>query len=171
MARRHIEEIRKCKYSIGEKVPNPLTQDLHNAVTKLSYQLYIKDLHFLMELIQNAEDNEYSPGVEPALEFVLTNANITELGSPATLLVFNNEVGFSKDNIESLCSIGRSTKTYHGHKGFTGEKGIGFNSVFLVTAQPHIFSNGYRIRFDEPPNYGCATGHIVPEWVSTRPAI
>ncbi|KAF5961127.1 hypothetical protein HYC85_002336, partial [Camellia sinensis] len=123
-------KIRKRKYSIGEKVPNPLTQDLHflsyqlyNAVTNLSYQLYIKDLHFLMELIQNAESNEHSPGVEPALEFVLTNADITELGSPATLLVFNNEVGFAKDNIESLCSIGRSTKTYHGHKGFTGEKG------------------------------------------------
>ncbi|CAL5366619.1 unnamed protein product [Camellia sinensis] len=137
MARRHIEEIRKRKYSVGAKVPNPLTQDLHikdlhflsyqlyNAVTNLSYQLYIKDLHFLMELIhiQNAESNEYSPGVEPALEFVLTNADITELGSPATLLVFNNEVGFAKDNIESLCNIGRSTKTYHGHKGFTGEKG------------------------------------------------
>ncbi|KAI8030890.1 hypothetical protein LOK49_LG01G03112 [Camellia lanceoleosa] len=101
MARRHIEEIRKRKYSIGKKVPNPLTQDLHNA---------------------NAEDNEYSPGVEPALEFVLTNVDITELGSLATLLVFNNEVGFAKDNIESLCSIGRSTKRYHEHKGFIGEK-------------------------------------------------
>lgn len=51
-ARRHVEDIRQKKFSIGAKVPNPLTQDLHNAVTRLSSELYTKDIHFLMELIQ-----------------------------------------------------------------------------------------------------------------------
>lgn len=51
-AKFHIEEIRSKKFSIGKKYPNPLTQDLHHAVTSLSAELYTKDVHFLMELIQ-----------------------------------------------------------------------------------------------------------------------
>ena len=51
-AKLHIEEIRKHKFSIGERCPNPLTEDLQNAVANLSSELYTKDVHFLMELIQ-----------------------------------------------------------------------------------------------------------------------
>lgn len=51
-AMEHIEEIRTKKFSIGKKVPNPLTLDLPHAVTSLSAELYQKDIHFLMELIQ-----------------------------------------------------------------------------------------------------------------------
>lgn len=47
----HIDAIRKTKYSIGGE-PNPLTEDLHQAVRNLSAELYTKDVHFLMELIQ-----------------------------------------------------------------------------------------------------------------------
>ncbi|KAH7847938.1 hypothetical protein Vadar_031865 [Vaccinium darrowii] len=171
IARQHIEEIRTRKFSIGQKSVNPLTQDLHNAVTSLSKELYTKDVHFLMELIQNAEDNEYAAGVQPTLELVLTTWDITGLGSSATLLVFNNEIGFSKENIESLCSIGKSTKKGRRCQGFIGGKGIGFKSVFLVSGKPHIYSNGYQIRFDEAPNCDRGIGYIVPEWVPTRPTI
>ncbi|KAB1210018.1 hypothetical protein CJ030_MR6G023567 [Morella rubra] len=51
MAKEHIEEIRRTKFSIGGE-PNPLTEDLHQAVKNLSAELYAKDVHFLMELIQ-----------------------------------------------------------------------------------------------------------------------
>lgn len=61
--------------------------------------------------------------MKPTLEFVLTTADITGIGAPATLLVFNNEVGFSKTNIDSLCGIGRSTKRGQRHQRFFGEKG------------------------------------------------
>lgn len=71
---------------------------------------------------QNAEDNEYKKGVEPTLEFVLTKKDITGSGAPATLLVFNNEVGFSRSNIDSICSVGRSTKKGKRRLGFIGEK-------------------------------------------------
>jgi hypothetical protein len=50
-AREHIEEIRRKKFSIGGE-ENPLTEDLHQAVRNLSAELYAKDAHFLMELIQ-----------------------------------------------------------------------------------------------------------------------
>ena len=47
----HIDEIRRKKFSIGGEV-NPLMEDLHQAVKNLSAELYAKDVHFLMELIQ-----------------------------------------------------------------------------------------------------------------------
>ena len=50
-AREHIEEIRRTKFSIGGE-QNPLIEDLHQAVKNLSAELYAKDAHFLMELIQ-----------------------------------------------------------------------------------------------------------------------
>ncbi|KAL2894933.1 Sacsin [Bienertia sinuspersici] len=165
-AKAHIEELRLKKFSIGSKHPNPLTQDLHHAVTCLSAELYTKHVHFLMELIQNAEDNEYEDGVEPTLEFALTTEDITGCGAEETLLVFNNEVGFSRKNMESICSVGRSTKKGMRRKGFIGEKGIGFKSVFLVSKLPHIVSNGYKVKFSEEPDKDCGIGYIVPEWIS-----
>ncbi|KAF5957278.1 hypothetical protein HYC85_004503 [Camellia sinensis] len=49
--------------------------------------------------------------------------------------------------------------------------GIGFKSVFLITAQPYIFSNGYQIRFNEQPCTQCKVGYIVPEWVDDNPTL
>ncbi|PRQ46161.1 putative histidine kinase-like ATPase domain-containing protein [Rosa chinensis] len=149
-AKLHIEEIRTQKYSIGKDEANPLGKDLHRALmTNIS-----KDANFLRELILNAEENEYEEGVLPEMKFVLTKEDITETGAPATLLVFNNEVGFSRENMDSICGIGS-----------------GFKSVFLVSSQPYIFSNGYRVRFQEEPDQDCGIGYIVPQWVSGHPSI
>ncbi|KAK1294130.1 hypothetical protein QJS10_CPA16g00871 [Acorus calamus] len=52
MEREHREETRRKKFSIGGD-PNMLTEDLHQAVKNLSAELYTKDVHFLMELIQS----------------------------------------------------------------------------------------------------------------------
>jgi len=62
--------------------------------------------------------------VSPSLEFIITSKDITATGAPATLLIFNNEKGFSCENIESLCSVGRSTKKENRSSGYIGEKGI-----------------------------------------------
>ncbi|CAL4892313.1 unnamed protein product [Urochloa decumbens] len=170
-ARAHVERIRRERFFIGREERNPLAEDIHQAVTYLSEELYSKDVHFLMELIQNAEDNEYPLDVSPELEFVMTKKDITATGAESTLLLFNNERGFSAANIESICRIGRSTKKGNRHLGYIGEKGIGFKSVFLVSSQPHIFSNGYQIKFNEKPSADCDIGYIVPEWVDGKPSI
>ncbi|KNA17952.1 hypothetical protein SOVF_074960 [Spinacia oleracea] len=119
----------------------------------------------------NAEDNEYGKEVEPTLELVLTKRDITGSGAPATLVVFNNEVGFSSQNMLSLCSVGRSTKRGKRDQGFIGEKGIGFKSVFLVSKEPHIVSNGYKVKFTEEADRSCGIGYIVPEWVGDKSLI
>nr|XP_045084629.1 uncharacterized protein LOC109784830 [Aegilops tauschii subsp. strangulata] len=144
---------------------------MHQAVNYLSQELYSKDVHFLMELVQNAEDNEYPDGVAPSLEFLVTSTDITGSGASSTLLIFNNEKGFSPSNIQSICGVGKSTKKGNRDKGYIGEKGIGFKSVFLISSQPHIFSNGYQIKFNEKPCPECNIGYIVPEWVESRPSL
>ncbi|KAL8143907.1 hypothetical protein V2J09_016939 [Rumex salicifolius] len=168
--REHIEDIRRKKYQIGIGTIS-VSRDLRMAVKYLSTELYSKDVHFLMELIQNAEDNEYEDGIEPSLEFMLTSKDITGTGAPMTLLVFNNEKGFSRRNMDSVCSIGDSSKTGHRRSGYIGEKGIGFKSVFLLTSQPYIFSNGYQVRFNEEPCPYCEIAYIVPEWVAENPTV
>ena len=62
-------------------------------------------------------------GVDPSVEFVITSEDITNTGAPATLLIFNNEKGFSSKNIDSICSVGRSTKKGNRKCGYIGEKG------------------------------------------------
>lgn len=85
--------------------------------------------------LQNAEDNEYLEGVDPSLEFVITSRDITATGAPATLLVFNNEKGFSPKNIDSICSVGRSTKKGNRKCGYIGEKG----KLFILEFSLYIF--------------------------------
>ncbi|KAG8089876.1 hypothetical protein GUJ93_ZPchr0011g27555 [Zizania palustris] len=169
--REHVERIRRERFCIGRGEQNPLAEDMHQAVNYLSAELYSKDVHFLMELIQNAEDNEYPSGVEPSLEFLVTSIDITGTGVSSTLLIFNNEKGFSPSNIESICRVGKSTKKGNRDRGYIGEKGIGFKSVFLISSQPHIFSNGYQIKFNEKPCPECGIGYIVPQWVESRPSL
>ena len=72
---------------------------------------------------QNAEDNEYGEDVNPSLELVITSKDITGTGALMTLLIFNNEKGFSAKNIESICGVGRSTKKGNRKRGYIGEKG------------------------------------------------
>lgn len=81
-------------------------------------------MYLFLFLWQNAEDNEYLEGVKPSLEFVITSQDVTATGASATLLLFNNEKGFSAKNIESICSVGRSTKKGNRKSGYIGEKGV-----------------------------------------------
>ncbi|KAF8659743.1 hypothetical protein HU200_058204 [Digitaria exilis] len=51
-AKAHVEKIRRERFFIGREERNPLAEDIHQAVSYLSEELYSKDAHFLMELIQ-----------------------------------------------------------------------------------------------------------------------
>ncbi|KAF5736629.1 hypothetical protein HS088_TW14G00776 [Tripterygium wilfordii] len=111
---------------------------LGRALHCLSHELYSQDSHFLLELVQNADDNIYLENVEPTLTFILQESGI---------IVLNNEKGFSAENIRALCDVGNSTKKGSG-AGYIGQKGIGFKSVFRVTDAPEIHSNGFHVKFD-----------------------
>jgi hypothetical protein len=122
-----IERIRREKFGIGVNLSNEgqyLTDQLKSLVgrslERLSKELYNTDMHFVLELIQNADDNQYN--TKPTLVFVINSNSIN---------IYNNELGFQENNIQALCDIGKSTKGKHQH-GYIGQKGIGFKSVFTV---------------------------------------
>ena len=163
--RSHIATIRKKTFGIDDQ----LAEDLKKAIEYLSEGLYSKDVHFVFELIQNAEDNHYGEQVEPSLSFRLTPDNPTcTPGAEGALIVENNELGFLPENVEALCRVGHSTKVKQ--EGYIGEKGIGFKSVFQVTADPHVFSRGYAFRLPKTePLTGL--GYIVPVWVDCIPSV
>ena len=85
---------------------------LHRALTRLAADLYSKDIHFVLEIVQNADDNSYDDEVEPSLEICLTTDHVQ---------FKNNEVGFSTENVRALCDVGASTK--EGAAGYIGHKG------------------------------------------------
>nr|XP_046232573.1 protein NO VEIN isoform X2 [Scatophagus argus] len=155
-----IEDIRKGEFGIGvelnaegQKLMQVHQERLGRSLDRLSTELYSKDTHFVLELIQNADDNGYpsETGFVPALAFVVERHCIT---------VLNNETGFQEKNIRAICDVGRSTKGKHKY-GYIGQKGIGFKSVFKVTDCPEIHSNGFHLRFDKT----CGPmGYILPHW-------
>ena len=127
---------------------------------RLSQELYSKDTHFVLELIQNADDNHYSPLLTSSAEAVPTLKFIV---TPECVMVLNNEAGFTEKNIRAICDVGKSTKDPH-RSGYIGQKGIGFKSVFRVTDVPEIHSNNFHVKFDTKSG---PIGYILPHWVET----
>jgi hypothetical protein len=135
---------------------------------RLAANLYAKDTRFVYELLQNAEDNGYSLAADPPwLHFAIHQDRI---------VIDSNEDGFSKANIKVICSISESTKT--SVRGYIGEKGIGFKSVFKVAHKVHVQSGPYSFAFEyqrdgNDNDLGMVTpmseGHLdVPDGERTR---
>lgn len=107
------------------------------ALDKLSRDLYAHESHFFHELLQNSDDNAYSDAVTPALFLRVSKSCIT---------VLNNEIGFTADDVRSVCDLGASTKLSSSNS--IGRKGIGFKSVFMVSDRPQILSGNWSFKFD-----------------------
>lgn len=78
--------------------------------------MYSKSTHFLLEFIQNADDNEYAANVTPTLTLKLEGRRIH---------IKCNEVGFNEANVRAICKIGVSTK-----KDFSGYIGMAMDMFF-----------------------------------------
>ena len=95
----------------------------------------------MYELIQNAEDNSYNSaqakGLSPSLVFAV---------APNKIVIDSNEDGFTEENIRAICKLSGSTKT--ASRGFIGEKGIGFKSVFKVASRVRVQSGPFCFAFE-----------------------
>ncbi|EFW15019.1 hypothetical protein CPSG_08207 [Coccidioides posadasii str. Silveira] len=148
-AQQHIERIRHEK---GLGLSNHLSRDLENALVILAKQLYKTNTRFLMELIQNADDNRYRRDVSPSLTLSYRKMH---------LRVDCNELGFAPEDVDSICRIGGSQKGISADRmDCIGEKGIGFKSVFKVASVVWISSGKYSFKFDNATRLGM----IAPMW-------
>lgn len=127
----------------------------HPAHYSISVQLNSTPSHFLLELLQNADDAKYDKGVVPELKASAT--------TDKNLVIHCNELGFTDDDVVGICDIGRSTKRQSATT--TGEKGIGFKSVFRLADLVWIASNGFTFKLDKNEKLGL----IRPLWDSNYP--
>ncbi|KAK4177154.1 hypothetical protein QBC36DRAFT_327734 [Triangularia setosa] len=129
-------------------------------VITLAKELYSKDVRFIFELIQNADDNCFdnakSSGQDPHVSFRVYHDKI---------IVECNENGFSEKDLRAICSVGQSSK--QATQGYVGEKGIGFKSVFKVAWKVHIQSDPFSFCFTHRPG-DSGMGMISPEWYSSQ---
>ncbi|KAH8077483.1 hypothetical protein BXZ70DRAFT_696693, partial [Cristinia sonorae] len=137
-----------------ESAIKELRGKLGRALKRLSDELYSKATHFLLEFIQNADDNKYPPDRVPTLRITL---------EPEWLVIECNEEGFEASNVKALCNIGASTK--ENKEGYIGEKGIGFKAVFKVADVVYVLSRDYSFFFDKSRELGM----IAPTWSNTYP--
>ena len=80
---------------------------------------------------------------------------------PSELIIDSTEDGFTRANVESICSTGESSKTNDADT--TGEKGFGFKSVFGIAQQIHIQSGYWSFRFEHKRSED-GLGMITPIW-------
>ncbi|EJD00234.1 uncharacterized protein FOMMEDRAFT_170214 [Fomitiporia mediterranea MF3/22] len=147
-AKNVILDIRN-RYKVDEDLPSDLLEITEQALELLSEQLYSTDTHFIMEFVQNADDNEYEKGIEPTLRILADKTSMT---------LSCNEKGFYEKNVRAICKIGGSTKK--NNPGFIGEKGIGFKSVFKVADIVNVASGPFTFKFDRSKRLGM----ITPIW-------
>lgn len=108
-------------------------------ILKLLTQLYPDNAHFIYELLQNAEDAE------------ATHARFT-LSKESLVFEHDGKRLFSARNVESITSIGNSTKANSPTE--IGKFGVGFKAVFAYTQTPEIHSGEYHF---------CIRDLVVPE--------
>jgi len=157
-----INKIRS-KYSGMKDFPR---ETLINLLDELAHKMFKKNAHFIFELVQNAEDNEYLNDT-PSFYFFLKEMSLNG-ENQVVLIIENNEIGFNEENVKAICKAGKSTKAKNKNKGYIGEKGIGFKSVFKVTSCPCIFSNGFAFSLPEKDEE-TGLGYIVPKWIDNPP--
>ncbi|KAF2276420.1 uncharacterized protein EI97DRAFT_458354 [Westerdykella ornata] len=139
---------RKCMLQMIEATEE-IRENLAGTLKIISTDLYTSRARFLMEVIQNADDNKYTEGETPTVSITVF---------PKHVKIECNEEGFSRENIQALCRTGRSSKTPG--QGYTGEKGIGFKSVFKLANRAHIRSPPYYFQLDQTRELGM----ITPQW-------
>jgi hypothetical protein len=149
-ARRHIEEIQRSYITGDVRVLEALT-----GAMQIIEKAFTRSGHFILEFIQNAEDAE-ARRVRIVLE-------------DGVIKIFNDGKPFSRDDVEAICSIGRSRKDPRKHIGYLG---VGFKAVFLVSSRPHIYSKTYRFKFDKyywGEKYKNVPWQITPIWLDEVP--
>lgn len=99
--------------------------------------LYTETERFVYELLQNADDQPQENSlVNVTLKILSENFLFLHTGKP-----------FTEEDVESLSSIGDSTKANDSEK--TGYKGIGFKSVFSDAETVYIDSGNFSFAFDK----------------------
>lgn len=155
--RDYVEKVR-CEIEASSR--SRLGRDSVNMLNTVSESVFSRSAHFILELLQNAEDAGPKTGsAEGEIEFSI---------SPNRIRISHNGIPFTEANVDAISGVRSTKKPQEGTLGFLG---IGFKSVFKVTDCPQVHSGDFHFRFDkgahaDAPN---APWQIMPIWQETTP--
>lgn len=108
-------------------------------------------LRCVYEIIQNADDCEYAEGITPKIKVAFGEDKI----------IFQYpEKGMNYLDVYAITDIGNSSKK-NIEKRQIGEKGIGFKTIFAISKEVDIYSNGY--------NFSLSGESLQPELIEDVP--
>lgn len=105
------------------------SEDRDNLLRLTSRRLYGEKIHYALELIQNAEDENSN-----SITFVFDKDKVS---------VINDGRPFDEKDVWRICSVRPGEK-----KKKIGFFGIGFKSVFNITEKPQIISNRFNFEIE-----------------------
>jgi len=117
------------------------SEDRDNLLRLTSRRLYGEKVHYALELIQNAEDEDSS-----SITFIFNDDNVS---------VINDGRPFDEKDVWRICSVRPGEK-----KKKIGFFGIGFKSVFNITDRPQIISGKFNFEIED---------YIYPKVISSIP--
>jgi len=106
------------------------SEDRDNLLLLISKRLYGEKIHYVLELIQNAEDE-----ASKTIIFAFDENSIA---------VINDGRRFEEEDVKGICSVRPGRK-----KSKIGFFGIGFKSVFSITKTPQIISNKFNFQLED----------------------
>lgn len=138
---RQLGLIIKALFSGGSGIFN-------SEVTKSFANINDHPIRFMSELIQNADDCNYSD--KTAINEL--NIKFKKGNETKQVILEYPEIGFQFDDVIALAAINESKKNIDVVKTVNtiGEKGRGFKSIFVYFNEVEIQSRGYHFTFQEP---------------------
>lgn len=129
--------VKKIQQEIETSRKVRLWQDSIHMLSTVSESIFSRSAHFILEILQNAEDAGAKLPRKGEISFHV---------APSKIKVTHNGVPFKDINVNAICGV-RSSK--NPEEGTLGYLGIGFKSVFKVTDCPQIHSGGFHFKFDK----------------------
>ena len=80
-----------------------LHKSLSSALSRIATDIYSESTRFALELIQNADDNDYAVGEVPMPRFNIEKDYVW---------LINNELGFLKQNVIAMCDVRDAVKLF-----------------------------------------------------------
>lgn len=135
---KHKDFVELISKRIGESRSARIWQDSVNMLSTVSENVFSRSAHFILELLQNAED--------AGIGLAAGHGEIEFRISPDRVKVIHNGAPFKEENVDAICGVRSCKKPEQGTLGYLG---IGFKSVFKVSDCPEVHSGGFHFKFDK----------------------
>lgn len=147
--------VEKIRGEIEADRKSRLWKDSINMLSTVSESIFSRSAHFILELLQNAED--------ACSRIRNSSGEIRFCIYPDQIKVSHNGAPFDEGDVDAICGV-RSSK--NPEQETLGYLGIGFKSVFKVSDCPQVHSGGFHFKFDKSA-YGDPAEEpwqIIPIW-------